>query len=155
MKLDTTFDTISIDGGEVRGLTRVKDAGLDVQITLWDQTTVSGQLQSPDVACKLNSGIEVRIPLALVEEYSNPLPRPSAVMVERIKAVVAELNADDWTQRERAEAQLISMGSAVISVLKELSGSQPPEAQQRIDSILKALEKGRTPAAPTPVRLEE
>lgn len=155
MKLDTTFDTISIDGAEVRGLTRVKDAGLDVQITLWDQTTVSGQLQSPDIACRLGSGIEVRVPLALVEEYSNPLPRPSPVMVERIKAVVAELNAEDWTQRERAEAQLVSMGSAVISVLKELSASQPPEAQQRIDSILKALEKGKTPVAPSPVRLEE
>jgi hypothetical protein len=77
-------------------------------------------------------------------------------MVERIRSVVAELNADDWKQRERAEAQLIAMGSAVISVLRELGPGQPPEAQQRIDSILKQLEKGAAPAsAVSPVQLNE
>lgn len=155
LKLDTAFDTITIDASEVRGMTRVKDAGLDVQITLWDQTSVSGQLQSPQVSCALNCGLEVQVPLALVEEYSNPHPLPSPRMIERIKAVVAELNAEDWKQRERAEAQLISMGPAVIKVLQEMSASQPPEAQQRIDSILKALDKTSGPSIPPPVRIED
>jgi hypothetical protein len=154
LKLETTFDTITIDAGEVRALTHVKDAGLDVQVTLWDQTTVSGQLQSPDLACALKSGLEVRVPLALVEEYANPQPRPSSMMIERIKSVVAELNAEDWKQRERAEGQLVAMGPVVVSVLRELSSSQPPEAQQRIDSVLKQLEKKKSDsAAVQPVRV--
>jgi hypothetical protein len=62
-------------------------------------------------------------------------------MIERIKSVVAELSADDWKQREHAEQQLVSMGPAVVGVLKDLSGSQSPEAQQRIDSVLKQLDK--------------
>jgi hypothetical protein len=33
------------------------------------------------------------------------------------------------------------MGPIVVGVLKEMSNSVPPEAQQRIDSVLKQLEK--------------
>jgi hypothetical protein len=33
------------------------------------------------------------------------------------------------------------MGPAVAAVLKQMSGTLPPEAQQRIESILKQLEK--------------
>ncbi len=152
LKLDTTFDTIDVDGAEVRALTRAPDAaGLDVQLTLWDQTTVSGQLQQPHVTCALGSGVQVTVPIALVEEYSNPNPRPSATMVERIKSVVAQLSHPDWKTRESAEAQLAAMGPTVASVLREMLPGQPPEAQQRIESILKNLGKSSTPPQPTPV----
>jgi hypothetical protein len=147
LKLDTTFDTISIDATELRGLTRAPEAGLDVQVTLWDQTTISGQLEQPEVTCELKSGVSVKIPVPLIDRYSNPQPKPSPSMIERIKSVVAELSADDWKQRERAEATLVSMGPVVSGVLKEMSGSQPPEAQQRIDSVLKQLEKQQKSAA--------
>ena len=61
----------------------------------------------------------------------------------RIKQLVADLNADDWKQRDRAEEGLKSMGPVAIGVLKQLGANQPPEAQQRIDSIVKELEKER------------
>jgi hypothetical protein len=152
LKLDTTFDTIDVDAAEIRGMTRAPDAaGLDVQVTLWDQTTVSGQLQQPQVICSLGSGVQVTVPIALVEEYSNPNPKPSATMVERIKTVVSQLSAEDWKAREAAEAQLAAMGPTVASVLREMLPSQPPEAQQRIESILKQL--GKKMAAPQPMPL--
>jgi hypothetical protein len=152
LKLDTTFDTIDVDAAEIRALARAPEAaGLDVQVTLWDQTTVSGQLQQPQVVCALGSGVQVTVPIALVEEYSNPNPKPSATMVERIKAVVAQLSADDWKAREAAEAQLAGMGPTVASVLRDMLPTQPPEAQQRIESILKQL--GKKAAAPQPMPL--
>jgi hypothetical protein len=108
---------------------------------MWDGTTLSGQLHDPMVSCNLKSGVVVKIPMALIDHYSNPQPQPSALMVERIKTIVADLSADDWKQRDRAEAQLIAMGPIVSGVLKGMSGSVPPEAQQRIGSVLKQLEK--------------
>jgi hypothetical protein len=147
LKLDTLFDTISINAAELRGLQHAPDAGLDVQVTLWDQTTLSGQLHEPEILCHLKSGVSVKIPVALIDRYSNPEPLPSPLMVDRIKAMVAELSADDFKQRERAEQQLVAMGPAVSAVLKQLSGAQSPEAQQRIESILKQLEK--KPGGPT------
>jgi hypothetical protein len=72
-------------------------------------------------------------------------------MVERIKTVVSQLSAEDWKAREAAEAQLAAMGPTVASVLREMLPSQPPEAQQRIESILKQL--GKKMAAPQPMPL--
>jgi hypothetical protein len=61
-------------------------------------------------------------------------------VVERIKAVVAELNADDWKLRDRAAAQLVSIGPSAAAVLRELREGQPPEVRQRIDQILTGFE---------------
>jgi hypothetical protein len=63
------------------------------------------------------------------------------MMLDRIKAIVADLNADDWKARDNAEKQLVGMGPSVIGTLRSLRDKQPPEAQQRIDSVLKKLEK--------------
>jgi hypothetical protein len=122
-----------------------------VQVTLWDDTVVSGQLQEGSVPCALKSGLTVTVPIALVEEYAQPEPRPSAGMTERINAKVAELSADDWKQREQAEAELMTMGPVVVPVLKSLRAAQSPEAQQRIDVVLGALSKKKEPTARQPV----
>lgn len=153
LKLDTNFDTITLNGTEMLALVHAPDGGLDVQATLWDQTTLSGQLRDPVIACKLICGVTVNIPVALINKYGNPLPRPSDLMVDRIKAVVAELSAEDWKQRERAEAQLVTMGSSVVPILRELSGTLSLEAQQRIDSVLKQLEKKPAAGSAAPVRI--
>jgi hypothetical protein len=141
LKLDTAFDTLTIDAGQVRKLSRGKEGASDVQVTLWDSSIVSGQLQDPSINCKLASGVEVSIPVALVEEYNQPRPQPAAGMVEKIKASVAQLNADDWKARDRAEAELTTMGSVVVAVLKDMRANQPPEAQQRIDQIIASVSK--------------
>ncbi len=60
-------------------------------------------------------------------------------MLKTIKSLVADLNADDWKQRDRAEGQLTKLGSVVIGTLKQVRPTQPPEAQQRIDQILAAV----------------
>jgi hypothetical protein len=144
LKLSTAFDTIALNAPEIRALSRAgKDAGLDVQIELWDQTRMSGQLEEQELTVALESGLTVKVPVPLVEQYAQPRPQPSATMVERIKSLVTELSADDWKQRERAESQLISMGTAVSGVLKEMRPTVGPEAQQRIDSILREVGKAR------------
>ncbi|MGD1275798.1 MAG: hypothetical protein ABR964_01080 [Tepidisphaeraceae bacterium] len=147
LNLDTAFDTVQISGVQVRRLTHAAGGSADVQVTLWDNTIISGQLQQQEVQCKLLSGTSINIPLALVSEYNQPLPRPSDVMIEKIKTLVTGLSADDWKQRDEAEAALVTLGPSVISVLKDQRSSQPPEAQERIDAIIKRLgESSATPA---------
>lgn len=141
LKLDTTFDTITLNGPEIRTISRGERQGMDVQISMWDQTTVSGQLQQDAIDLQLDSGLAVHVPVTLIQRYNQPIPQPSAAVADRIRALVAELNADDWKQRDRAEDQLTSMGVSVIGVLKELQPTQSPEARQRIDQILQRLEK--------------
>jgi len=151
LKLSTAFDTIDIDAPELRSLTHSADAGAqDVTISLWDGTTFSGQLEDPLVSCELVGGVAMKVPVALVQEYTQPQPRPSAAIVERIKKVVAnDLTSSDWHVRDRARAQLLGMGPAVASVLAGIRENQPPEAQKSIDVILNELEKQRQPAKST------
>ena len=67
---------IAVNAAEVKSLTRLPESAADVSVTLWDGTTLSGQLQEQELACKLASGLEVKVPVALVQEYQQPQPAP-------------------------------------------------------------------------------
>ena len=122
----------------------------EVQLTLWDGTTLSGRVRGDAVDCALKCGAALRVPVAMVKRYTQPHPRPSPQVVERIKAVVADLNADEWKTRDRAAAQLASIGPSAAAVLKELRDGQPPEVRQRIDQILAAFDGKPQNASPPP-----
>lgn len=143
LKLATAFDTIQINAPELKGLTHSADRGAqDVQVTLWDGTTFSGQVEEPELTCALLSGVTVKVPVSLVQEYTQPQPRPSTATVERIKGILQnDLSNEDYHVRERARAELLSMGTPVIAVLKDLRQNLSPEAQKSIDVVLEELEK--------------
>jgi hypothetical protein len=75
---------------------------------------------------------------------------PSDQMLERIKTIVQQLGADDWKVRDQAQADLVAMGATVVPVLKKLRPDEGPEAQQRIDAIVKQFEKPSPTGSSTP-----
>jgi hypothetical protein len=146
LKLDTAFDTVQLNAPEIRRITHAALNSPDVQVTLWDNTTVSGELEEQSVQCQLNSGATVEIPTWMLGEYNQPLPQPSAAMIEKIKGLVTNLSADDWKVRDQTESALVALGPPVMRVLKDVRSAQPPEAQARIDDILKQLVKNGAPS---------
>jgi hypothetical protein len=158
LELETSFDTIRINGAEVRAIAHAQPDGVppgasvtgagapsptEVQVTLWDDATLSGRLKGDAVGFTLKSGITLKVPAALIEQYSQPQPRPSQEVLDRIKSIVAELADPDWKHRDRAADQLRGLGPPIAPVLKDLKVSQPPEAQKQIDAILKGFEDSR------------
>jgi hypothetical protein len=143
LKVDTAFDTLTVNAGEIKTLTLNKESGVDVQVVLWDGTTMSGQLQQLELPVTLAGGLQMKVPVALLEEYSQPQPQPSDEMAARIKKEVEGLNSDDWKQRDRAKAKLISIGPVAIPVLKQLVDAQSEEGRNGIAEVLKALEAER------------
>jgi hypothetical protein len=141
LKLDTAFDTISLDASELKSVVRSKDSPTDVNVTTWDGTVFSGQLQDVPLVCHTTAGVDLTIPTAMVESYTNPVAKVPAAMIDRIKTVAKDLNADGWKDRDAAQAALVKMGPAIIPTLQELRNDAPPEAQQRIDTIIKQLSK--------------
>ena len=153
LTLETTFDALEIDGAEVAGLRHVEPppgvaggawaAPSEVQVTLWDGATLSGRLRGDAVTCRLNGGgVVLAVPVELVEDYVNPQPRPPASAVERVRQTVVDLAAADATARDKAAARLTEMGAGIPQVLRDLRASQQPEAQKRIDEIVKSMEPG-------------
>jgi hypothetical protein len=151
LKLATAFDTIDINAPEIRELGHASDGGAqDIQVALWDGTVFSGQLEEQLLSCQLLGGVAVKVPVALVQSYTQPQPSPSAAMIEKIKKMVAnELTNEDFHIRDHARNELLAMGPAVASVLKEIRQNQSPEAQKSIDVILGEFDKLRKPAKPS------
>ena len=141
LRLDTGFSLLTLDGEGIKALAKIKDSPQDVQVTLWDDTSFRGQLQEPEVTCLTRGGLEIKVPIPLVEDYTQPLPKPAGQMVDQIKKLVTQLNADDWSTRQKAQDKLATMGTMAAAILRELRPTQPEEAQSRIDQILSALEK--------------
>ena len=138
-KIDTAFDTLTINGPEIKTLTHARDAGSDVQIQLWDGSRISGNIGEISLPCTLVSGIQLSVPVSLIDQYNQPQPTASKETVAQIETTVKDLSADDWKTREAAEAKLVSLGPVVIAPLKSMAAAQPPEAQQRIEAILRKL----------------
>ena len=150
-KLDAAFDTITLKGDQIKSISHSKTSPLDVVVRLWDDSSFSGQLQEPELNCLLKSGVSVKVPVALVAEYSQPQPKPADTMIDRVKMIVEKLNADDWKVRDEAQKQLTAMGPPIAPVLKQLRSVQPPESQQRIDDVLASFKTpvpGATNATP-------
>lgn len=156
--LETAFDTIEINGAEVRSLHRAGSAPTEMQVTLWDDTTFSGRLQGDVMEMGLKSGPVLRVPAALLEEYAQPEPMPPASVLEKLRALVLELGSDDWKQADRASAQLGSMGRRITGALKTLRPSQGKPVQDRIDGILSRLASepsGKVPPADDATRFDK
>ena len=150
-KLDTTFDTIALTGEQIKSITHSKTSPMDVVVKLWDESSLTGQLQELELICQLKSGITVKVPVALLTEYLQPAPKPSDSILEKVKLLIVKLNNDDWKVRDDAQKQLAAMGPAIVPSLKQLRSDQPPEAQQRIDDLIQTFSKPTTPALPTAV----
>jgi hypothetical protein len=139
--LETTFDTLAIASSEVKRLMSTRSGPGDVQVVLWDDSVVAGQLQEPVLDFLSNCGLSLRIAANLVEDYVQPRPQASDNVVATIKSLVERLNADDWRSRDEAQEKLIAMGPIALGTLKDLRMKEGPEAQQRIDLIVPVLEK--------------
>lgn len=140
LQLDTAFETVDVRGDQLRGIARSEE-GNELRVTLWDQTVLTGQPRLPSVSVRLDCGVTVEVAVDLIQSFTNPAPKPSDAMAERVKSLVSNLNDDDFKKREGAQIELIAAGAVVVPLLEELKPAQPPEAQQRIEQILIQLKK--------------
>jgi hypothetical protein len=139
LSLQTPFDTLHVEGSQIKKLTHTQAGEHDIQLTLWDDSTLSGRLVESHLTCVLNCGMMIQVPIALVDVYRQPIPTPSPPMVERIRQMVRDLDAESWKTRDRAQVQILSIGTPALSVLKQLHATAPPEAAQRIALIINDL----------------
>jgi hypothetical protein len=141
LKVDTAFDTVTVDAAGIRSLAPSKDNPATLAVTTWDGTVFNGQVEDPTVVCHLSCGVDVRVPVGLIDGYTNPSPAVPAMLQSKVQQLVKDLDADDWQQRDAAEKDLVKLGPAVGGALRAVRDQQPPEAQQRIDAILRQLKK--------------
>lgn len=147
LTLVTAFDTLTINGPEIRSIARARPGDADVQVTTADLSTFRGTLSDKTLTLTLRGGTSLTVPAAAVRDYDNPNPFPAVGVVAKANDAMRRLNSDDWKDREAAEAELTAGGAAIVSVLESALPTQPPEARDRLTAILKTLRKDRAPTA--------
>jgi hypothetical protein len=153
LSLETPFDTLQIQGEQIKKLTHTRQGGQDVQVTLWDDSTLSGRLVEARLSCRLKCGMTIGVPVALVETYRQPVPTPSPQVVERIEQMAHDLDDQSWPTRRTAQDRILAIGVPAIAVLKQLQPTARVEAAQRIALIIQQLsqeleKKSALPSAP-------
>ncbi len=154
LSLETPFDTLHIEGNQIKKMTHTRSGDHDVTITLWDDSTLSGRLVESHVSCLLKCGVGIRVPVSLIDVYQQPLPFPSPLIIEQIRRIAKDLDADQWRTRDAAQTKLVALGPSAMSVLKQLRPGAPAESGQRIDLIMNRLtdelEKSAEVRSPAP-----
>jgi lipoprotein-anchoring transpeptidase ErfK/SrfK len=77
-----------------------------------------------------------------------PTTAPSTQPSVDMKALIAQLGAEDFHDRDRAAAQLRKIGKEALPVLKEAQNDPDPEIQARAGQLVKELERKARPVIP-------
>jgi RNA polymerase sigma factor (sigma-70 family) len=86
---------------------------------------------------------------ALIGSRMRPVP---VVEGERLKALIADLDSDNFTKRQDAAAGLEKLGDAAAGAIREaIPGAASPEKRRRLERLLRPLDAQATD--PTPGRL--
>ncbi|HEX8322306.1 MAG TPA: hypothetical protein VF595_00210 [Tepidisphaeraceae bacterium] len=144
LSLVTPYDTLTINGPEIRSMSRARANDTDVQITTADGSTFRGALRDRTLNVTLRSGPKLTLPVAAVRDYDNPSPLPAAALVSKATDAIGRLNSDDWKTREAAEAELTAAGPNMVGVMNAALPTQAPEARDRLRAIVKVLTKDQS-----------
>jgi hypothetical protein len=90
--------------------------------------------------------------LPLLKERLRPLPAPDA---RRLPALIAQLDHDNFAEREAASQQLLRGGPAALLILRAARKAASAEQARRLDDVIAQLEARREQPAAILARLRE
>lgn len=81
----------------------------------------------------------MKIPVARIASVTQMGASPPPQMLKKIEKLIAQLGAESYVDREKAQKELIAMGKSVVPILKKHLNNPDPEIRQRLQEIIKAL----------------
>jgi len=124
--------------------------GGDVEASLWGGTVVRGRLVEPAVTLAIDpGGPTVKVKAAEIAAITRPSADPPEEIGRKVVALIGQLGAESYKDREAATKVLQEMGPSIIPLLRRHLDNADPEVRQRIQNILEH-HKPTTPAVRTP-----
>jgi hypothetical protein len=112
-------------------------------VTLWDKTQLRGQMVADTLTFQITPGPTLAVPTARIVSVARSVVLPPEETRLRVEALVAQLGAESYADRQKATEELTGMGPNIAPLLKPYAEDDDPEIRQRIGDILDAL--GRRP----------
>ncbi|MGA2498087.1 MAG: hypothetical protein ABSH20_10115, partial [Tepidisphaeraceae bacterium] len=140
LSLDAGFMSLTIECGQIKRLAYQKGTASDVAVTLWDDSTMQGQLGEAMLACEMAGGVGLRVPVSLLTEYNQPRPALPDAAAAEARRLVQELGDADGKRADAAQEKLAAFGGGAIAIAKESQAQAEEPAKKRIGDLLARLE---------------
>jgi len=141
LSIQTEFGLTKIRSASV--LTMTFDAAKPAQVVakMWADTTISGRLVQPTVTVAIMpGGPTVKAKTTHIASITRTSALPPPEMLKKIEKRIAQLGAESYLDREKAQKALIAMGKSIVPLLKKyLAETRDPEIRQRLQEIIKTL----------------
>ena len=142
----TTYANVTINGPEVKRIGRVKDAPEDLQFSLWDDSVISGRPLSHTWNAPWRAAPRRACRSAQLSPISASPRSRRPVRWNRSSSWLASSTLMTGSSASGPNRSSLPWEMPSCRSLKQLRADQPPEAQERIDSILKQFTKSEQQA---------
>lgn len=112
-----------------------------VTVKTWGGGVMKAQLVEPVVTFAIvPNGPTVKANSRQIVSITRSVASPPPEMLKKIEKLIAQLGAESYVDREKAQKALIAMGKNIAELLKKyLAETRDPEIRQRLEQIIKAL----------------
>jgi hypothetical protein len=150
LTLQTSGGKVTIRPRSLRAMAFDAAGGGDVEASAWGGTVVRGRLVEPAVTLAIDpGGPTVKVKAAEIAAIARPSADPPEEITRKVVALISQLGAESYRDREAATKALQEMGPSIIPLLRRHLANPDPEVQQRIQGILEH-HKPTAPAVRTP-----
>jgi hypothetical protein len=144
MTIQTEIGDATIPAAEVAQITPAEDSPGDFLVKRGDGTVARGLPANGTADVALACGITLKVPTASILSYIQPRPQLPQAVLDTIGRLAKDLESPDAATRDAAEARLTAIGPTIAANLREIRHSLKPDAQARIDQVLKNYATGST-----------
>ena len=114
----------------------VKESGTPT-IRLWNDSVLKGSLTESTVGVLLGrDGPAVRVKKSDIASIVNPSPLPPREIQAKVQALVKQLGADSYQDRQAAQEALVAMGQGILPLIEPHLKHEDAEVRVRIAAII-------------------
>jgi hypothetical protein len=148
--MQTDYGDVSLAAGDIVKIAAVPDSAGDLVVNMTDGRVVRGAPQEESVTCKLDSGVSLAVPAAMIAAYARsagpsvgdgdadaePGDNKPSDAHTAIAQWVSQLASGEQSVRQNAQNQLVILGPAAIEPLRRLRPAQPQRVKSQITAVI-------------------
>ena len=140
LTIKTASGNVKVHAGGIASMQFDAKKPTSVTLFTWDNKTIKGTVTDASVAFEIApGGPALKIPVAKIATITQPDASPPPELLQRIEKLIAQLGAESYLDREKAQKALIAMGKSIAGILKKHLNNPDLEIRQRLEQIIKAL----------------
>jgi len=144
LTLTTRYGKVKLQPESVQAMSFSRTHLGRVGMRLWNGSVLRGQFDRAALAFQVTPGPTLDIHVGHYVRVRRSQALPPEKIRQTVRALVRQLGAEGYKERQEATEKLIKMGRGIIPMLRKHLPAGDPEVRQRIDDILERL--GGAPA---------